>query len=79
MEHVDDKVARDIETAVAIARIEVKLDTLCSFLDTNERRLIHFEERLARVERHKVWGSGWVAGVAFVVSALVTFIQRTFW
>lgn len=79
MEHTDDKVQRDIETAVAIARIEVKLDTLCTMLDATEHRMTQLEKQLVeRADKQKIWMSGWGAGVAFIVSVLAAFLQRIF-
>lgn len=80
MNPVDDNVTRqDLEVAQAVARLEVKFDMLAARIDSVvESRLAQLEDRITKMERQSLYMTGWVAGVACVVSALVTWFQRYF-
>lgn len=69
----------DLEIAQTVARLEVKFDMLSDQIDSVVgSRLVQLEERITKMERQSLYMTGWVAGVACVVSALVTWFQRYF-
>lgn len=69
----------DLEIAQTVARLEVKVDMLSVQIDsTVGARLEHLEDRITKMERQSLYMTGWVAGVACVVSALVAWFQRYF-
>lgn len=69
----------DFEIAQSVARLEVKVDMLSEQIDsTVGARLEQLEDRITKMERQSLYMTGWVAGVACVVSALVTWFQRYF-
>lgn len=69
----------DFEIAQTVARLEVKVDMLSVQIDsTVGARLEQLEDRITKMERQSLYMTGWVAGVACVVSALVTWFQRYF-
>lgn len=69
----------DLEIAQTVARLEVKVDMLSEQIDsTVGARLEQLEDRITKMERQSLYMTGWVAGVACVVSALVTWFQRYF-
>lgn len=69
----------DLEIAQTVARLEVKVDMLSAQIDsTVGARLEQLEDRITKMERQSLYMTGWVAGVACVVSALVTWFQRYF-
>jgi hypothetical protein len=69
----------DLEIAQTVARLEVKVDMLSVQIDsTVGARLEQLEDRITKMERQSLYMTGWVAGVACVVSALVTWFQRYF-
>lgn len=80
MDKAGDNVSRhDLEIAQTVARLEVKVDMLSVQIDsTVGARLEHLEDRTTKMERQSLYMTGWVAGVACVVSALVTWFQRYF-
>ncbi|UVX97728.1 MAG: hypothetical protein [Bacteriophage sp.] len=80
MDKAGDNVSQhDLEIAQTVARLEVKVDMLSVQIDsTVGARLEHLEDRITKMERQSLYMTGWVAGVACVVSALVTWFQRYF-
>lgn len=80
MDKAGDNVSQhDLEIAQTVARLEVKVDMLGVQIDsTVGARLEHLEDRITKMERQLLYMTGWVAGVACVVSALVTWFQRYF-
>lgn len=69
----------ELEIAQTVARLEVKFDTLSAQIDSVvDSRLVQLEERITKMERQSLYMAGWVAGVACMVSALVTWFQRYF-
>lgn len=80
MDKAGDNVSQhDLEIAQTVARLEVKVDMLSVQIDsTVGARLEHLEDRVTKMERQSLYMTGWVAGVACVVSALVTWFQRYF-
>ena len=69
----------ELEIAQTVARLEVKFDMLSAQIDSVvDSRLVHLEERITKMERQLLYMTGWVAGVACMVSALVTWFQRYF-
>lgn len=69
----------DLEIAQTVARLEVEVDMLSVQIDsTVGARLEQLEDRITKMERQSLYMTGWVAGVACVVSALVTWFQRYF-
>lgn len=69
----------DLEIAQTVARLEVKVDMLSTQIDTTVgARLGQLEDRITKMERQSLYMTGWVAGVACVVSALVAWFQRYF-
>lgn len=69
----------DLEIAQTVARLEVKVDMLSvQIASTVGARLEQLEDRITKMERQSLYMTGWVAGVACVVSALVTWFQRYF-
>lgn len=69
----------DLEIAQTVAGLEVKVDMLSVQIDsTVGARLEQLEDRITKMERQSLYMTGWVAGVACVVSALVTWFQRYF-
>lgn len=69
----------DLEIAQTVARLEVKVDMLSTQIDaTVGARLGQLEDRITKMERQSLYMTGWVAGVACVVSALVAWFQRYF-
>lgn len=80
MDKAEDNVSQhDLEIAQTVARLEVKVDMLSVQIDsTVGARLEHLEDRITKMERQSLYMTGWVAGVACVVSALVTWFQRYF-
>lgn len=80
MDKAGDNVSQhDLEIAQTVARLEVKVDMLSVQIDsTVGARLEHIEDRITKMERQSLYMTGWVAGVACVVSALVTWFQRYF-
>lgn len=80
MDKAGDNVSQhDLEIAQTVARLEVEVDMLSVQIDsTVGARLEHLEDRITKMERQSLYMTGWVAGVACVVSALVTWFQRYF-
>lgn len=80
MDKAGDNVSQhDLEIAQTVARLEVKVDMLSVQIDsTVGARLEHLEDRITKMERQSLYMTGWVAGVACMVSALVTWFQRYF-
>lgn len=69
----------ELEIAQTVARLEVKFDMLSAQIDSVvDSRLVQLEERITKMERQSFYMTGWVAGVACMVSALVTWFQRYF-
>lgn len=69
----------ELEIAQTVARLEVKFDMLSAQIDSVvDSRLVQLEERITKMERQSLYMTGWVAGVACIVSALVTWFQRYF-
>ena len=69
----------ELEIAQTVARLEVKFDMLSAQIDSVvDSRLVQLEERTTKMERQLLYMTGWVAGVACMVSALVTWFQRYF-
>lgn len=69
----------DLEIAQTVARLEVKVDMLSTQIDaTVGGQLGQLEDRITKMERQSLYMTGWVAGVACVVSALVAWFQRYF-
>lgn len=69
----------EFEIAQTVARLEVKFDMLSAQIDSVvDSRLVQLEERTTKMERQALYMTGWVAGVACMVSALVTWFQRYF-
>ena len=69
----------ELEIAQTVARLEVKFDMLSAQIDSVvDSRLVQLEERITKTERQLLYMTGWVAGVACMVSALVTWFQRYF-
>lgn len=69
----------ELEIAQTVARLEVKFDMLSTQIDSVvNSRLVQLEERTTKMERQLLYMTGWVAGVACMVSALVTWFQRYF-
>lgn len=75
-----DNVSRyELEIAQTVARLEVKFDMLSAQIDSVvDSRLVQIEERIMKMEQQSLYTTGWVAGVACMVSALVTWFQRYF-
>ena len=70
---------QELEIAQTVARLEVKFDMLSAQIDSVvNSRLVELEERITKMERRLLYMTGWVAGVACMVSALVTWFQRYF-
>lgn len=80
MDRAENNVSQhDLEIAQTVARLEVKVDMLSVQIDsTVGARLEQLEDRITKMERQSLYMTGWVAGVACVVSALVTWFQRYF-
>lgn len=69
----------EFEIAQTVARLEVKFDMLSAQIDSVvDSRLVQLEERITKMEQQSLYMTGWVAGVACMVSALVTWFQRYF-
>ena len=69
----------EFEIAQTVARLEVKFDMLSVQIDSVvDSRLVQLEERITKMEHQSLYMTGWVAGVACMVSALVTWFQRYF-
>lgn len=69
----------ELEIAQTVARLEVKFDMLSAQIDSVvDSRLVQLEERITKMEQQSLYMIGWVAGVACMVSALVTWFQRYF-
>lgn len=69
----------ELEIAQTVARLEVKFDMLSAQIDSVvDSRLVQLEERITKTERQLLYMTGWVTGVACMVSALVTWFQRYF-
>lgn len=69
----------ELEIAQTVARLEVEFDMLSAQIDSVvDSRLVQLEERITKMERQSLYMAGWVAGVACMVSALVTWFQRCF-
>ena len=69
----------ELEIAQTVARLEVKFDMLSAQIDSVvDSRLVQLEERITKMERQSLYMTGWGAGVACMVSALVTWFQRYF-
>jgi hypothetical protein len=64
-----NRVLRDL--AVAVARVEEKLDGARSDRAEDRDYLVLLTQRVGKLERGQVWRSGWTAGVAAVVAAIV--------
>lgn len=77
MDKAGDNVSQhDLEIAQTVARLEVKVDMLSVQIDsTVGARLEHLEDHITKMERQSLYMTGWVAGAACVVSALVTWFQ----
>ena len=81
MDEAANNVSRhELEIAQTVARLEVKFDMLSAQIDSvvEDSRLVQLEERITKMERQSLYMTGWVAGVACMVSALVTWFQRYF-
>lgn len=69
----------ELEIVQTVAGLEVKFDMLSAQIDSVvDSRLVQLEERITKMERQSLYMAGWVAGVACMVSALVTWFQRYF-
>lgn len=78
-EAANNVLRHELEVAQTVARLEVKFDTLSTQIDSVvDSRLVQLEERITKMERQLLYMTGWVAGVACMVSALVTWFQRYF-
>lgn len=78
-EAVNNVLHHELEVAQTAARLEVKFDMLSAQIDSVVgSRLVQLEERIMKMERQLLYMTGWVAGVACMVSALVTWFQRYF-
>lgn len=78
-ETANNVLCHELETAQTVARLEVKFDMLSAQIDSVvDSRLVQLEERITKMERQLLYMTGWVAGVACMVSALVTWFQRYF-
>lgn len=78
-EAANNVLRHELEIAQAVARLEVKFDMLSAQIDfVVDSRLVQLEDRITKMERQSLYMAGWVAGVACMVSALVTWFQRYF-
>lgn len=78
-ETANNALRHELETAQTVARLEVKFDMLSAQIDSVvDSRLVQLEERITKMEQQSLYMTGWVAGVACMVSALVTWFQRYF-
>lgn len=74
------RVLRDL--AVAVARVEEKLDAVRSDRAEDREYLMTVSGRVRKLERGKIWTAGWTAGagavVALLVAPIIAFVKELF-